>query len=208
MSSSPSILILNPERGNPVKIPLPVPSKIKCGARSCRGSKTFGQWSGPHRHLEFYRHTTNIHANLEIADPVFFCSRCKEEFSSFHAGGRHERKCKVDLPATNSTINNSTSTRRSSRSFLRAETSIVADRSVPFPVARIDGGKFILLYPGAPTQCPRCEWVTLDTMCGAMGSMHRPELDLDSKPTTASANKNTKPELHRHQQQAPRGRSS
>jgi hypothetical protein len=42
-----------------------------------------------------------------------------------------------------------------------------------FLIPEISGNKLILLYPGAPCQCPRCGWVTLSTNCNAMHSMAR-----------------------------------
>ena len=155
---------------NKVRVPIPLPPSIRCGHQSCRGKRGSGPWTGEDRKKQLLDHLKLKHPENGVLNPIFFCTKCRLEFNNFITAGRHGRKCSgeansisssLDLTLRSVGVNSSISSGR--RSSVRTV----------FPTPEIDGSKLILLYPGVPCQCPRCEWVTLTTKCNAMHSMAR-----------------------------------
>ena len=155
---------------NKVRVPIPLPPSIRCGHQSCRGKRGSGPWTGEDRKKQLLDHLKLKHPENGVLNPIFFCTKCRLEFNNFITAGRHGRKCSgeansisssLDLTLRSVGVNSSISSGR--RSSVRTV----------FPTPEIDGSKLILLYPGVPCQCPRCEWVTLTTKCNAMHSMER-----------------------------------
>ena len=146
-----------------VRIPFPNPPIITCGL--CL-AKRGGTWKTHERVRLVRAHFRNAHA-VEGVSPrfTFFCVTCMFEGDTLHKVGRH--KC-GDTPRP-----------------------LVADRQSPsnqddcaegVAESWIRGSRLILCYPGQATRCPLrdCanQFVTGDTMCGAMNAMHR-HLDMD-----------------------------
>ena len=146
-----------------IRIPYPIPPVIKCGL--CL-AKRGGTWRTHERVRLARAHFRNAHT-VEGVTPelTFFCGACLFEGDTLHKVGRH--KC-GDTPRP-----------------LEADSQTSSSQDIcveGLAESWICGSKLILRYPGQPTRCPLrdCadQFVTGDTMCGAMNAMHR-HLDMD-----------------------------
>ena len=153
-----------------VRVPIPLPPSIRCGHESCRGKRGSGPWSGEDRKKHLLEHLKIQHPGRGALTPVYFCTKCPLEFNNFITAGRHGRKCSgeansisLSLDLTLRSLEGRSTTTSDRRSSVRRA----------FPVSEISSNKLILLYPGVPSQCPRCGWVTLASNCNAMHSMAR-----------------------------------
>jgi len=142
-----------------VRVPIPLPPSIRCGHESCRGKRGSGPWSGEDRKKHLLEHLKIQHPGRGALTPVYFCTKCPLEFNNFITAGRHGRKCSgeansisLSLDLTLRSLEGRSTTTSDRRSSVRRA----------FPVSEISSNKLILLYPGVPSQCPRCGWVTLE----------------------------------------------
>ena len=129
-----------------------------------------GPWTGEDRKKNLLDHLKIQHPGGSALTPVFFCTKCRLEFNNFTTAGRHGRKCSGEANSVSFSLDLTLRSVEARSSFSSDRCSSV--RRV-FPVSEISGNKLILLYPGVPSQCPRCGWVTLASNCNAMHSMVR-----------------------------------
>ena len=162
-------------RNGIIRISLPTATSLGCGFRRCQGLKGCGPWTGEQRHLQASRHIEACHTSPERRsfETIYFCSKCKEEFTSYASGGRHLRKCKA--PTTNQSLRLSLDrTLGASLDETRTITiDSLAEVGVAFAPTEIDGDKLILVYPGVPSRCSQCPSVYRSTGCHVMQSMFR-----------------------------------
>ena len=158
-----------------IRISLPVASSLVCGYKRCNGVKGCGPWKGEQRHLQVSRHITSCHSSAEQPsfETIYFCSKCKKEFTSYPSCGRHLKKC--EAPSINQSLRLSLDRTLGTTLDETQNLSIgsLTDIGVSFAASNIEGDKLVMVYPGVPSRCPRCPVVYRSTGYHAMQSMFR-----------------------------------
>jgi hypothetical protein len=172
MASAPPLLIKR-GRNQVVRFPIPLPHSIKCGHKSCEGETGNGPWSGEGKHNRLFSHINDRHrARGDNPPAIFFCEKCHREFSSFASAGRHAKNCSDIINQHLLSSLELTIASEGGRISLPS-TSGRESMAPKFEITRISGSKLVLIYPGKPSRCSLCEWVTTSSLCRAMQSMHR-----------------------------------